>query len=317
MIDLPQGNVLYLKHWERRKKTLSVWMKMGKAKRSTTVYIVIRIVLGVLVMYSAYCLLLYFFQRQLLFPRFQIEPPPGVPQKTPDLEEIWLNTSQGKVEAWFIPSAFHDVSKPAPAVIFAHGNAELIDYWPQELRSFSSHGMGLLLVEYPGYGRSEGTPSQESIVETFVVAYDTLIGRRDVDPSRIILFGRSLGGGVVLALTGRRPSAALILMSTFTSITSFASRFFVPGFLVKDPFDNLASVQSYSGPVLIVHGRHDTLIPPEHGQALYHAARHARMLTYACNHNDCPPDWQTFWQDVQVFLKDTGLLAVEKAQSGM
>lgn len=283
-------------------------MKMAKDKRGTTVHAVVRIALSVLVIYSAYCFLLYLFQRQLLFPRYQIEKPSGVPQYSPNLEKLWLNTSQGRVEAWFLPPALHDLAEPAPAVIFAHGNAELIDFWPQELRSFSSHGMGLLLVEYPGYGRSEGTPSQESIVETLVVAYDTLVAREDVDSSRIILFGRSLGGGAVLALADHRPSAALIVTSTFTSIKSFATKFFVPGFLVKDPFDNLTSIKSYSSPVLIVHGRHDSLIPYKQGVALYQAAPHAEMVTYNCSHNDCPPSWEIFWQDVERFLRNVGIL---------
>jgi fermentation-respiration switch protein FrsA (DUF1100 family) len=288
-------------------------MKMAKYKRGTTVHAVVRIALSVLVIYSAYCFLLYLLQRQLLFPRYQIEKPSEVPQYSPNLEKLWLNTSQGRVEAWFLPPALHDLAEPAPAVIFAHGNAELIDFWPQELRSFSSHGMGLLLVEYPGYGRSEGTPSQESIVETLVVAYDTLVARKDVDSSRIILFGRSLGGGAVLALADRRPSAALIVTSTFTSIKSFATKFFVPGFLVKDPFDNLTSIKSYSSPVLIVHGRHDSLIPYKHGVALYQAAQHAEMVTYECSHNDCPPSWEIFWQDVETFLQNAGILENEGA----
>ncbi|MBW1744375.1 MAG: alpha/beta hydrolase [Deltaproteobacteria bacterium] len=283
-------------------------MKMAKDKRGTTLHAVVRIALTVLVIYSAYCLLLYLFQRQLLFPRHQIERPSGVPQNGPNLERLWLDTSQGKVEAWFLPPALHDPAKPAPAIIFAHGNAELIDFWPQELRSFSSHGMGLLLVEYPGYGRSEGTPSQESISETLVVAYDTLVAREDVDPSRIVLFGRSLGGGAVLALADRRPSAALIVTSTFTSIKSFATKFLVPGFLVKDPFDNLTSIKSYSSPVLIVHGRHDSLIPYKHGVALYQAAPHAEMVTYDCSHNDCPPSWKILWQDVERFLRNVGII---------
>ena len=274
----------------------------------------VKIALGVLVVYSAYCLFLYFFQRHLLFPRFHIEKPSGTQQNIPGLEKMWLNTSHGRVEAWFLPPPLDDLAKPAPAIIFAHGNAELIDYWPQELRGFSSNGIGLLLVEYPGYGRSEGTPSQESIVETLMVAYDTLIAREDVDPSRIVLFGRSLGGGVVLALADRRPSAALIIMSTFTGIRSLASKFLVPGFFVKDPFDNLTSIKSYSGPVLIVHGRHDTLVPYRHAEALCQAARHARMVAYDCNHSDCPPNWEIFRQDVEVFLKNAGILVIEEKQ---
>jgi fermentation-respiration switch protein FrsA (DUF1100 family) len=280
----------------------------SEKKRGTTVHALVRIVLGVVVMYSAYCFLLFLFQRQLLFPRFQIETPSGIPQHSPDMEKMWLNTRYGRVEAWFLPPVPKELTEPAPAVIFAHGNAELIDFWPQELSSFPSHGMGLLMVEYPGYGRSEGTPSQESITEAFLAAYDILVAREDVDPSRIVLFGRSLGGGAACALADQRPVAALILTSTFTSVKSFASKFFVPGFLVKDPFDNLTRITSYSGPVLIVHGRHDSLIPYKHGVALYRAAQDAEMVTYDCNHNDCPPSWETFWQDVARFLHGAGIL---------
>jgi hypothetical protein len=146
-----------------------------------------------------------------------------------------------------------------------------------------------------------------------VAAYDALVARKDVDPSRIVLFGRSLGGGAVCALAAKRPSAALILLSTFTSVQSLASHFLVPGFLVLDPFDNLALVGSYSGPVLVVHGSNDNLIPYDHGTALYRAAQRGKMLTYDCRHNDCPPSWDAFWQDVESFLLGAGIISAPKS----
>jgi len=272
------------------------------------VHIALRIGSGILIFYIAYCCFLFLFQRHVLFPRYQIGTPSGTGVNIPGMEKMWLPTNHGKVEAWFLPPDRDRVTGPAPAVIFAHGNAELIDFWPQELGRFASLGMGLLLVEYPGYGRSEGRPSQASITEAFVEAYDTLVGRKDVDPSRIVLLGRSLGGGAVCALAARRPSAALILMSAFTSVRAFASKFLAPGFLIKDPFDNLASVKSYPGPVLVMHGRHDTLVPYKHGVSLYRAAQRGEMITYDCAHNDFPPSWQIFWQDVESFLRNTGIL---------
>lgn len=279
-------------------------------------HILVHIALGFLLLYLTYCSLLFLFQRHILFPRGQIEAPSPMANNISDLEKIWLDTNEGKVEAWFFPPAPGHVTEPAPAAIFAHGNAELIDFWPGEFKKFALLGIGVLLVEYPGYGRSEGSPSQRSIVETFVAAYDALIARKDVDPSRIVLFGRSLGGGAVCALAAKRPSAALILLSTFTSVRSCASRFLVPGFLVLDPFDNLAVVGSYSGPVLIIHGRNDNLIPHKHGVALYRAARRAKMLTYDCQHNDCPPSWDTFWRDVESFLVDAEIIEEGQGRSG-
>jgi pimeloyl-ACP methyl ester carboxylesterase len=280
------------------------------------VHIVLRIASGVLIAYVAYCGFLFLLQRHILFPRYQIQTPSGVAGNIPGLETIWLSTDYGKAEAWFLPPAAGQARGPAPAVIFAHGNAELIDFWPQELGKFTSLGIGLLLVEYPGYGRSEGRPSQESVTATFVEAYDSLVRRKDVDPSRIVLLGRSLGGAAVCALATRRPCAAIILMSSFTSVRSFALRFFAPGFLIRDRFDNLAAVRSYAGPVLIMHGKHDTLIPYKHGVALYRATRRGEMITYDCSHNDCPPSWKAFWQDVESFFHKVGILEKQRRERG-
>jgi fermentation-respiration switch protein FrsA (DUF1100 family) len=82
----------------------------------------------------------------------------------------------------------------------------------------------------------------------------------------------------------------------------------VPSFLVRDPFDNLAVVKNYPGPVLIIHGKHDTLIPHSHGKLLREAAKHGKMITYNAGHNDCPPDWNVFWKDVETFLRENGII---------
>ena len=266
----------------------------------------IKLIGSALLIYAAYCVLLYFLQRQVVFPRYMI-PTPSVPDlKVLGIEPLWLETSFGKVEAWYLPPI--SAGKPSPAVIFGHGNGELIDYWPNELGRFASMGVGLLLVEYPGYGRSAGSPSQDSISETFTLAYDRLAARKDVDPSRIVLFGRSLGGGAVCDLALKRPSAALILMSAFKSVSAFAVRYLAPAFLIRDPFDNLTAVRQYKGPVLVIHGNFDEVVPFSHGQALHAAAPKGKMIVYQAGHNDCPPDWAVFWRDVEDFLQAIGVL---------
>jgi fermentation-respiration switch protein FrsA (DUF1100 family) len=269
--------------------------------------LMLKIVTGSVFIYIAYCGLLFWMQRQIMFPRSLIEVPPENPA-IPGLEQIWLDTPFGKIETWFMPPAAEDGLEPRPAVVFAHGNGELIDFWPQELQQFNRMGLGVLLVEYPGYGRSEGSPSETSVAETFLTAYDVLVARPDVDASKIILFGRSLGGGAVCLLASQRPSAALILMSAFTSARSFASKYLAPQFLVRDPFDNLAAVQTYPGPVLVMHGQFDQVVPYRHGVALHQAARHGKLITYPSGHNDCPPHWNVFWQDVESFLRKAGII---------
>ena len=266
----------------------------------------IKILAGAVCIYAAYCALLFFAQRQVLFPRYMIPTPMMPDLKAMGIEALWLETSFGRVEAWYLPPL--PDQKPAPAVIFGHGNGELIDYWPNELGRFASLGVGLLLVEYPGYGRSAGAPSQESIAETFTLAYDLLAARSDVDSARIVLFGRSLGGGAVCDLALRRPAAALILMSAFKSVKAFTVRYLAPAFLIRDPFDNLEAVRHYPGPVLVIHGDADEVVPFSHGQALHAAARNGKMIVYSAGHNDCPPDWAIFWRDVEDFLKAKGIL---------
>lgn len=259
-------------------------------------------------LYIAYCGLLFLLQRQIMFPRGMIPQPSPAANKIPGLEKIWLDTEFGKIESWLLPPLSGRDAGPAPVVIFGHGNGELIDFWPAELRQFGSLGIGLLLVEYPGYGRSAGSPSQVSIKATFIAAYDVLSSRKDIDASRIVLFGRSLGGGAVCALAAERPTAALILMSTFTSARSFAKRYLAPSFLVRDPLDNLSVVQKYKGPILIMHGRQDTVIPFSHGKELHKAAVRGKLIPYEAGHNDCPPDWKVFWQDIEAFLRENKII---------
>ena len=267
-----------------------------------------KVVISTLAIYMVYCVLVFMMQRAMLFPRGLVGVPSGPPPKIKGKETIWLKTKSGKVESWFIPPVRKNKEQPAPLVIFAHGNGELIDLWPQELNRFNEMGIALLLVEYPGYGRSEGKPSEASVSETFLTAYDLISKRSDIDPKRIILLGRSLGGGAVCIIAANRPSAAMILMSSFTSVTAFAPRYLAPKFLVRDPFDNLSVVKSYPNPILIIHGDRDEVIPYRHGRKLYQAAKSATMITYHSGHNDCPPDWNVFWRDVESFLRDNNII---------
>ncbi|MEM8535261.1 MAG: alpha/beta fold hydrolase [Chloroflexota bacterium] len=260
-----------------------------------------------LILYIGYCAFLFSIQRQLLFPRHHIPANIAMAQP-PDLEQIWVVTEHGRVEAWFLPPQNSAAGSPAPAIIYGHGNGEVIDIWPQRFQELTRLGIGVLLVEFPGYGRSEGEPSEESITATFIAAYDLLVAREDVDPSRIVLFGRSMGGGAITALAAQRPSAAMILQSTYTDVPSLTSRMFVPSFLVLDRFDNRSVVEDYAGPILIMHGTEDEVVPYEHGVELHRVAQNANLLTYNCGHNNCPPDETVKWSEIRLFLDTVGIL---------
>ena len=247
---------------------------------------ILKFIAGLFVLYAAYCALIFLAQRPVMFPRYILQTPPRPDLTKNSGEVVWIPTDSGPVEAWYLKP--QTGTPPFPLMIVAHGNGELIDDNLAEGLYMAVRGIGILLVEYPGYGRSQGRPSMNSISRTFTTAYDIITKRPEVDPSKIILFGRSLGGGAVCDLSRNRPSAAMILMCTFTDTRYFIKRYLVPAGMTRDPFDNLAAVSTYQNPVLIIHGRQDEVIPWQHGKTLYNAARNAQMISYDCGHNDFP-----------------------------
>jgi hypothetical protein len=238
---------------------------------------------------AAWWALLFLLQRSVLYPA------PLAASGAGDLpsvggRSVWLEHAAGRSEAWLLPPSPAPAA-PGPLLIFAHGNGELIDFWAGAFETPRQWGASVLLVEFPGYGRSPGRPSQASITEAMVAAYDWAGAQAGVDPGRVVAWGRSLGGGAVCALARERALAALVLESTFTSVKSLARRFGLPGLLVRDPFDNLAFLRRFPGPTLVLHGEGDDLIAPEHGRRLHAAAARSELHLLPCGHNDCPRPW--------------------------
>lgn len=255
-------------------------------------------------------------QRAVLFPGRFI---PGVELDPRDFDatvEPWtIETAEGAVEAWYLPAfggagdaASAEPPPPGPAVIFAHGNGELIDHWLGLLDPYRRMGVAVLLVEYRGYGRSAGVPTQRGITDDFLAAYDRLAALPEIDPDRIVAHGRSIGGGVACALAAERPIKALVLQSTFTSVRAMARRHLYPGSLMRDPFDNLAVLADYAGPVLLMHGRHDTLITPRHSETLHATAHRSELFLVDSNHNDFPIDAPEVWQAIADFLRNHAIV---------
>ena len=168
--------------------------------------------------------------------------------------------------------------------------------------------MSVLLVEYPGYGRSTGSPSEQSIRSAMDAAYDRLAADPRVDPARIFGFGQSLGGGAICLLARDRPLRALILQSTFTSLDTFATSRLAPAFLLRDHFDNLSVTERFQGPMLVIHGREDRLIPWKQGLRLASASTHATFRLYDCGHGCWDPERLPFWRDAIPFLSRAGIL---------
>jgi pimeloyl-ACP methyl ester carboxylesterase len=242
---------------------------------------------------------LYFAQRSLLFPA----PLGPLPADSGRAEVVHLSLTGGDGVALFLAPTTTP-NGPAPLVLFTHGNAELADYWISAFEEMSRWGWAVLLVEYPGYGRSAGTPSEGSINEAVLAAYDWAQRDPRIDSARIVPYGRSLGGGPAVRLATERHTPALILESSFTSVRDFAARFLAPSFLVRDRFDNLDLLRSYRGPLLVVHGSRDDIVPIAHGRALAAAVAGAEFHEALCGHNDCPRPWPA----IKAFLQKNRLM---------
>jgi fermentation-respiration switch protein FrsA (DUF1100 family) len=230
--------------------------------------------------------------------------PTAIAAATPGLERWWHRSDQGPVEAFFVPGDGVSAEHPGPAVIYAHGNAEVIDPLPAWLVPYRRLGVSLLLPEYRGYGRSAGTPSQHAIRDDLIAFHDLLAARPEVDRARIIFHGVSLGGGVVAQLAAHRAPRALILQSTFTSVADIAwQRFRAPRFLLGNPFDTLAALRAVRAPALIFHGRTDEVIPFAHGEALHRALPDSAFVACTAGHNDLPPATLDYWGEIERFLR--------------
>lgn len=255
--------------------------------------------------YIAYAALLYFLQRPLTYHGTRL-PSPAQDAIPDDADLLELPASGGVVPAWWFPGSDPG---PGPALIVAHGNAELIADNVAAARRLKDLGMGVLLVEYPGYGSAGGSPSRRTIQEIFTLAWDRLAARPEVDQSRIAGLGRSLGGGAITDLAVARPLQALVLQSVFYSLGSMVARgYLMPPFLVRDRFDNAANLQTWQGPALILHGERDRIVSIGHAERLAALRDGIRLLRFDCGHNDCPWGSDEVLDELRVFLMESGVL---------
>ena len=200
----------------------------------------------------------YMFSDRIIF-----QPPsPGYH----DSEEIIkLTTSDGvRISAVYLPN-----ENATQTILFSHGNAEDLGTVGFRLRQLHDMGFSVLGYDYRGYGTSEGKPTEEGVYRDVDAAYVYLTAELQVPPDQIILLGWSLGGAVAADLASRKPVAGLILESTFVSAFRVVTRAPVP----FDKFKTLDKLDKITCPILVIHGRTDSVIKFWHGEMLLAAAR--------------------------------------------
>ncbi len=194
-----------------------------------------------------------------------------------------LKTADGTlISATYLPSPSAKYT-----ILFSHGNAEDLRDVFGDLVSMKNQGFSVLAYDYHGYGTSQGKPSEDNCYRDIDAAYEYLTVTKKVPPGRILLLGRSVGGGPAVDLAARKPVAGLVLESAFTS----AFRVLWIGYLIPgDRFRNIDKIAKVTCPVLVIHGRSDQVVPFTHGQQLFAAANEPkqRLWVEGAGHNDLP-----------------------------
>jgi len=201
-------------------------------------------------------------------------------------ETVDIRTGDGEtLHAWWVPAA-----DARGTVLFFHGNAGNISHRLDYLQMFHRLRYSTLIVDYRGYGRSTGSPSEEGTYRDAEAAWDYLRGAREVRAQHLVLAGESLGGAVATWLAARVGPRAVLLFSTFTSATDLGAGiyWFLPVRLISRlGYDNLAHLKRISSPVFIAHSREDDIVPYAHGRRLFDAASEPKaFLEMRGGHND-------------------------------
>jgi len=262
-----------------------------------------RVVLSLILMLFLFNIYLYIKQPDMVFyPIKKIEVTPedwGLAYKAVKLELA----DKSKISGWYLPHP--EANK---TVLFFHGNGGNISHRGDSIYIFHKLKVNVFIIDYAGYGESEGTHSEESLYQSANAAWNYLITNKKAEPEKIIIFGRSLGGAVAVDLASKVNAGGLILESTFSSvrdIVGIAFPIMSPFLYLRYSFDSLEKITKINSPILIIHSPDDEVIPFESGVKLFnHATSHKDFLQIRGGHNDgfmqsISPYMQSLWQFFQ------------------
>ena len=257
--------------------------------------------------------LLEVLERQFIFfPRSDVERTPA--ELGLAYEDVSFETSDRRsLNGWFVPAPARetasDMGNSDVTFLWMHGNWGNMGQRVDDLALFHHLlGVNVFIFDYRGYGNSDGKPSEKGVYRDSRAALDYLAARDDLDPDRIIYFGRSLGAAVAVELALQRQSYGTILFSPFTSIADMG-RFHNPvspvRLLAGKRFDSLSRIRQSSRPLLIIHGEADEIVPIEQGRRLFEAANVPKRfhMIAGARHNDSLGDaGPELWSAIRDFL---------------
>ncbi len=230
-------------------------------------------------------IMFHFFQQNFIyFPHSEIV---STPKTIPlDYEDLTLTTSDGiEIHAWWVPN-----QNARATLLFLHGNAGNISHRLDSINIFHQMGFSVLIIDYRGYGKSTGKPTEEGTYIDAETAWLYLINEKKINSDEIVIFGRSLGGAIAAWLADKYPSAALIVESTFTSIPDISKHYYpyLPISLVaRIIYPTIDRMSNINSPVLVIHSANDEIVPYKFGKELFNQANDPKtFLEINGGHND-------------------------------
>ncbi len=207
-------------------------------------------------------------------------------------QDVYFTTENDvKLHGWFLPSR---QNSSHGTVLFLHGNAQNISAHISSVFWLPHAGFNVFLFDYQGYGRSEGLPTLTGVQHDFDSALTWLINNPDIDNKKIIIFGQSLGAAIALyGLSDSKYKNSIRGMISDSSFTSYRkitrdylNNFWLTwlvqwplSFMVSDAYPPIEAAPKITPvPLLIIHSKHDAVIPYAHGQALYNAAKPPKLF---------------------------------------
>jgi fermentation-respiration switch protein FrsA (DUF1100 family) len=256
----------------------------------------VNLLIPLAIAYGAVLVLVYGFQSHLVFfpgtGREAVVTPQSYSLR---FETVWISTADGEtLHAWWVPA-----ESARGTVLFFHGNAGNISHRVDYLQMFHRLRYSTLIVDYRGYGKSTGTPSEAGTYRDAEAAWEYLLTVRGARPQDIVIAGESLGAAVATRLATQTTPRAVVLLSTFTSVNDLGAQvyWFLPvRLLSRIGYDNVANLKRIRVPVFIAHSRDDDIVPYAHGRKLYEAASEPKtFLEMRGGHNDGFVFMRTEW----------------------
>jgi abhydrolase domain-containing protein 17 len=228
--------------------------------------------------------------------------PPSPSYRAGQLPIVMVPTDGGSIATLHLPNPHASVT-----VLFAHGNAEDLGQLVPFLEELRRTGFAVLAFDYRGYGMSTGgPPAATGATSDMEAVYRHAVKTLSIPPSRLVLYGRSVGSGPATDLAARVPIGGLVLESAFVSAFRVLTRV---SLLPFDRFHNVRHIRRVHAPILVIHGTEDEVIPVSHGRLLYEAAGQPKQALWieGAHHNDVPfVAGPRYWSTLSAFGRQVG-----------